>query len=411
MAGSRYRWVVLAVGTAAQATVAVALFSVAVLAPELRADFDLTLAQTGVVLAALGIGMTPALLPWGLFADRAGERVVLPIGLGASGLVLARAGSANGYGELVLLLAVAGALMASANAASGRAVMHWFAPGERGLALGIRQSSVPIGGLVAAIALPPLADGKGLTWTYAAIGIACVAGAVAGALLLRSPALPATTRPARPRAARRTLRRPALWLVSCGSALFLFAQTATLSFTVLFLSDERGMSPHAAALVLAAMQVIGVALRIGVGLRSDRVGSRIVPLSRLALVISASFVVVAATTRAPLLVLVPVLVVAGGISMSWNGLAFVSAAEIAGPHATGAAVGLQQTLLGVVGIIAPIEIAAVISASSWDVAFFTSGLFPLLGWLLLRPLTRAGTRPRSGAEPAAAAISPSRPAR
>ena len=331
MAGAGYRWVVLAVGTSAQATVSVVLFSVAVLAPELRADFDLSLAQTGVVLAALGIGMTPALLPWGLFADRAGERVVLPLGLAGAAVVLARVGSADGYGELVLLLVVVGALVGSANAASGRAVMHWFAPGQRGLALGIRQSSVPIGGLVAALGLPPLADAKGLTWTFAALGVACALAAVAGALLLRSPAQPVAARPARPRAARRTLRRPALWLVSCGSALFLFAQTATMSFTVLFLSDDRGMSPHAAALVLAAMQVLGVGLRIAVGLRSDRVGSRVVPLSRLALVISASFVVVAATTRAPLTVLVPVLVVAGGIAMSWNGLAFVAAAEIAGP--------------------------------------------------------------------------------
>jgi sugar phosphate permease len=411
MTGSRYRWVVLTVGTTAQATVAAVLFSVAVLAPELRSEFDLTLAQTGVVLAALGIGMTPALLPWGLLADRAGERVVLPLGLGAAGFVLARVGGADGYGELVALLALAGALTGSANAASGRAVMHWFAPGERGLALGIRQSSVPIGGLVAAVCLPPLADAKGLTWTYTALGVACAAAAVAGALLLRSPAHVPATAPTRPRAARRTLRRPALWLVSCGSALFLFAQTATMSFTVLFLSDDRGMSPHAAALVLAAMQVIGVGLRIAVGLRSDRVGSRVVPLSRLALVISASFVVVAATTRAPLIVLVPVLVVAGGIAMSWNGLAFVAAAEIAGPHATGAAIGLQQTLLGVVGIIAPIEIAAVVSVSSWDVAFLTAGLFPVLGWALLRPLAQTGRLGHAGAEPASAAISPSRAAR
>ena len=126
--------------------------------------------------------------------------------------------------------------------------MHWFAPSQRGLALGIRQSSVPIGGFVAAIGLPPLADAKGLTWTFAALGVACALAALAGALLLRSPARPVVARPVRPRAARRTLRRPTLWLVSCGSALFLFAQTATMSFTVLFLSDDRGMSPHAAAL-------------------------------------------------------------------------------------------------------------------------------------------------------------------
>ena len=108
--------------------------------------------------------------------------------------------------------------------------------------------------------------------------------------------------------------------------------------------------------------------------------------------------------------LVPVLVVAGGIAMSWNGLAFVAAAEIAGPDATGAAVGLQQTLLGVVGTIAPIEIAAVVSASSWGVAFLTAGLFPVLGWALLRPLARTGRLGPAG-EPASAAISPSRAAR
>ena len=239
--------------------------------------------------------------------------------------------------------------------------------------------------------LPALADAKGLTWTYTALGVACALAALAGALLLRSPSQPVAARPARPRAARRTLRRPTLWLVSCGSALFLFAQTATMRYTVLFLSDDRGMSPHAAALVLAAMQVLGVGFRIAVGsARPRRLAGR--PALALALVISVSFVVVAATTRAPLTVLVPVLVVAGGIAMSWNGLAFVAAAEIAGPHATGAAIGLQQTLLGVVRMVAPIEIAAVVSASSWDVAFFTAGLFPLLGFALLRPLTRAGGR-------------------
>ena len=140
--------------------------------------------------------MTPALLPWGLFADRAGERVVLPLGLAGAAVVLARVGSADGYGELVLLLVVAGALLGSANAASGRAVMHWFAPGQRGLALGIRQASVPIGGLVAAVGLPALADAKGLTWTYTALGVACALAALAGALLLGA-------RPSRSRLDRR----------------------------------------------------------------------------------------------------------------------------------------------------------------------------------------------------------------
>ena len=56
------------------------------------------------------------------------------------------------------LLVLAGALGASVNAASGRAVMGWFHARERGLALGIRQTAIPIGGAAAAAGLPWLAS-------------------------------------------------------------------------------------------------------------------------------------------------------------------------------------------------------------------------------------------------------------
>jgi sugar phosphate permease len=391
VSGARYRWVVLAVGTFAQATVSAIMFSVAVLAPELRTHFDLTLAQTGVVLAALTIGMTPALLPWGLFTDRVGERIVLPLGLGLSALFLGRVGAAAGFEELVGLLVATGLLSASANAASGRAVMHWFAASERGLALGIRQSSVPLGGLFAALALPPLADAVGLGWTYVVLASACVTAALGGATLLRNPRRGAEpTRPAT--AAGKTLRNGSLWTISSGSALIVVAQTATMSFTVLFLSEGRHLSTHAAALVLAASQVLGVSFRILAGHWSDRRGNRIVPLCRLAVVIAASLAVVAALAQAPLWFLVPVVILAGGIGLSWNGLSFVAAAEIAGPAATGAAIGLQQTLLGIAGILTPIGFAALVSATSWRTAFLAAGLFPLAGWALMHPLAAGRSR-------------------
>ncbi len=389
--GDRYRWVVLAVGTAAQATVSIVLFSVAVLAPELRSEFGLSLAETGVVLAAAGLGMTPALLPWGLLTDRLGERVVLPLGLGLAAPVLARVGSAASLPELVILLALAGALIASANAASGRAVMQWFAASERGLALGIRQSSVPLGGLVAAVALPALAAATGLGTSYVAIGAACGLGAMTGAILLRSP-VPEKASPRRRQGGHRVLRYRGLWIVSFAGGLLIFSQTATMSFTVLFLNEARGFSTHTAALVFACSQVVGMVLRIVVGLWSDRRGTRVAPLRILALAIAGSMAAIAAVATCPLWLLVPVIVIAGGIAMSWNGLAFTSAAEIAGVEAAGAAIGLQQTMLGLAGIVAPVAFAAVVSSASWALAFLAAALFPILAWALLRPLTRSSSR-------------------
>src|ERR1044072_1747659 len=132
MESTRYRWVVLGVGTAAQATVAASLFSVAVLAPQLRAHFDLTIAQTGIVLAAIGIGMTPTPLPWGLPPDPGGGAAGAPPRAAPAGAAVARTRSCA---PLTLPLVAAGAPSASVNAASGRAVMQWFAPSQRGLAL------------------------------------------------------------------------------------------------------------------------------------------------------------------------------------------------------------------------------------------------------------------------------------
>jgi sugar phosphate permease len=264
-----------------------------VLAPQLRTHFGLTLGETGVVLAAVSIGATPTLLPWGLLADSIGERIVLATGLAAGAGALAGAAFAGSYATLVLLLALSGATSASVNAASGRAVMQWFPRSERGLALGIRQANVPIGGLFAALALPPLVDAAGLRAALLVLAAGCGAGAFAGALLLRDPdSREEATELSRP------LRDPKAWLISGAGGLLLVGQTATMSFTVLFLHSARALSTAAAAAVLAASQVLGVGFRIGAGHWSDRLGARIVPLRRLALGIAATLAIVASVAHA-----------------------------------------------------------------------------------------------------------------
>jgi MFS family permease len=88
----------------------------------------------------------------------------------------------------------------------------------------------------------------------------------------------------------------------------------------------------------------------------------------------------------PVWLLVPVIALAGGLSMAWNGLSFTTAAELAGRVRSGAAIGLQQTVLGGAGIVSPVIFAAVVSATSWHAAFAVAAVVPLVGAFVLLPL-------------------------
>ena len=368
----------LAAGTAAQASFSTISFAVAVLAPALRERYDLSLTQIGVVLAAEWIGLTFALLPWGFAVDRWGERWTLAGGLTACAAALAGSAYATSFLWLVLLLGLAGVAGGSVQSGSGRAVMRWFAADERGFALGVRQTAVPVGGGVAAVVLPALGGSKAGFLFLAGF---VLAGALAGALVLRS----GEGEHLDVEDVETSLRDRALWLVCGASGLYLVAQIATMSFLVLFLVDDRDWSAGSAAGVLAAGQVVAAALRIGVGRWSDALRSRLRPLRIVGVAIAAALGLVAVLTDAPGWLLVPVLVATTGLSMAWNGLSFTIAAELGGRR-SGAAIGFQQTVLSAVGVGAPIAFAAAVSLASWRVAFGLAALFPLVGWWSLGSL-------------------------
>jgi len=378
----RYRWLILAAGTLSATSLSAVQIGIAAITPALRTHFQLSLAQIGIVLGATNVGMTLTLLPWGILTDRIGERRAIATGLSGAAVALALAATVGSFGALVVALVATGAFGASVNSASGRAVMHWFGREERGLALGIRQAAIPLGGFAGALVLPQLVQSGGVRAAFVALAVNSAVWAALAAVVLRERRVDEAvaeefTSP---------LRDPRMWLLCWASALVLAGQLAIMAFVVLFLHDARGLSTAKAALVLAVVQVGGAVLRIAGGRASDRAGRRIPLFRRLGAALALALAVAAALVDAPLVLLIPVLVVAGSLGMSWNGLSFTAAAEAAGPRRSGASIGFQQTVLAIGGIVVPIAFAAVVSHSSWRVAFAASGACALAGALALRPL-------------------------
>jgi len=405
----RYRWVVLAAGTFSQASFSCTTIGLPALSVALRAHYGLTLSETGVVLAGTGIGMLFTLLPWGLLADRLDERWVIAAGLTGAAASLFATAETGSFGGLVAGLVAVGALGASVNAASGRAIMGWFPRSELGLALGIRQTAIPIGGAVGAALLTVLASAGGTRLAFMVLGAACACGALVAAAFMRGA--PAHEAPAdTPVRSRGPLRERPLWLLAGGTGLYLTAQIGLTTFVVLFLHDDRHVSKGAAGTVLVAINVLAIGARIGAGFLSDRLGTRLRPLRAIGLLVAAGSAAIAVLTQGPLPLLVLLFLATGMLSMSWNGLSFAAAAETAGAGRTGAALGFQQTILGLVVAAFP-PLFAVVADSSWRLAFVVAAAGPLLGTALLRLVPdarspRPARRPGRSATPRAARRTP-----
>jgi MFS family permease len=119
----RYRWTILALGTAAQTAYSGVFLGIPILAPALRTEYDLTLPEVGLVIAAVNVGSVVTLLPWGLLADRLGERYVLGTGLLGASLALVVAAFAPSLAVFVAAIVLGGALGAGSRSVS--AALRW----------------------------------------------------------------------------------------------------------------------------------------------------------------------------------------------------------------------------------------------------------------------------------------------
>jgi sugar phosphate permease len=389
-----YRWVVLGVGGFGAAAFAALRMGLPALTPAVREEFGLGLAQVGLVFTAVSIGVLLTLVPWGALTDRVGERPVMTVGLAGTGAALGAAAFAPTFATLLAGLLVAAMFGASVTGASGRAVMGWFGRGERGLALGIRQMALPLGGALSSFALPPIVGAGGLRGALLCLGGLALTAAVAAALWLRDapPLIAGSAAAEYAAAAPAPMRDARQWRLGAASALLVVAQTSLLGFLVLFLVDERDLSVALAAALLGAAQLGGALARLAVGRRSDKAGARVPLLRGIALRNAALVALVAALASAPGVLLYPVLAAASVSVMGWNGLAFTTAAELSGRVRAGTAMSLQNAIVSAGGALGPALFGVVVEATAWPLAFALAALAPALAFVVLAPLEREEER-------------------
>ncbi len=369
----------LATSVIAQGSSSMAMNGPAFLIPTLHSREGFSLVDAGTVAAAPLVGVMLTLVAWGWCVDRLGERFVLLAGLIGTVVAGGIATQMEGVLGLGAALLVAGCFSASTASASGRLVVGWFPPEQRGTAMGIRQMAQPLGVAVAAVTMAVLADRHGVSVALAVPVVACALAAVLVASFVVDP----------PRPARGTVpspnpyRIPFLWRIHAVSVLLVVPQFVIWTYGLAWLIDERGWSAGAAGSLMGVGLLAGGVGRVGAGWLSDRVGSRVAPLRWIAVAAGVTMGLLAVSAEQEWAVAALLLVVANLVTVADNGLAFTAVAEYAGPFWSGRALGIQNTSQFVAASAGAPLTAAVITAWGYGWAFGLAVLGPLLAYSLI----------------------------
>ena len=372
------RWSMLAVALGSTLFANVFINGVAFLIPTLQSQRGLHLASAGLVAALPSFGMVVTLIAWGYIVDRFGERIVLAVGSALIAAATFGAASVHSLPAIGAFLFVGGMAAASSNSASGRLVVGWFPPEQRGLVMGIRQTATPLGVGLGALVIPQLAQAYGVSAALLFPAVLCALAAVFSAVGVLDP-----PRSNRSEAPATELANPyrnssVLWRIHAVSVLLVVPQALVWTFTLVWLMTDRGWSAASAGAMVTFAQILGAGGRIAAGRWSDKTGSRLRPIRTIAIGAAIAMGLLALTDQLDSPLSVVVMVIASVITVSDNGLAFTAIAEIAGPFWSGRALGTQNTSQLLTSGIVPPLFGGLIAAAGFPLAFAVCAVFPLI---------------------------------
>lgn len=385
----------LAVTITIQALVSLASLAAPVMAPAAARTTGLAAEMVGLFVGIVYATASLSSLVSGDMVRRWGAIRMSQVSLLLCALGLTAA--ATGTPAMILLAAVLiGLGYGPVTPASSHILVRTTPRHRMGLTFSLKQTGVPLGGMLAGLFLPPLIGGLG--WQMAALVVAglCVVAAMVTQSIRaqldddRDPAR-AISAKAPLRALQLVLATPAIRDMGVCSFFFGAMQLCLTTFLVIYLTTAQGMGLALAGTILAVAQVAGVAGRIGWGWLSDRFipPRRLLGLLGLAMG-AAGITFAAAGTTWPVAAFMLLAAIFGASAIGWNGVFLAEVANLApaGQAATVSGASLFITYAGVV--VGPPAFAQVVARTdSFSVAYLAIGsVMVLVGLFLI--LTRSG---------------------
>jgi MFS transporter, ACS family, hexuronate transporter len=377
------KWRVLALMTFAQAGASVVQQALGSLSPALVETFALSKAQLGIVFTAMMLGSMVFAALAGALTDRWGERRMVFLAGVLMALALAAAGMWPSYPWLVACMALFGVGYAASTPAGGRAILSWFKR-DRGFAMGIRQTGVPIGGLVGALTLPVVSAHAGLraAFLYAAVLVTVPTLFAYFGYRGAKDDVPSTlTFAAVGRGMRELLREPRVFALMATCMVLVGSQVAMNAFVAITAVNVVGTSAFVGALALACGQAAAGVGRLAWGYMSDRVfhGERLIPFAIIAVLAALAAGTLGLLGHGAVAVLMFATALLGFSGAGWNGLFSAALAEVGGADRAASAIGIGLTGIFLASAISPSAFGVLADHTTLHVAWRVVSALALLG--------------------------------
>ena len=348
-------WWSLAVTTAIQAMVSMALLTLPAMAPVAAQGLGVPPALVGAYVALCYLAAMLSSLIGGTLVRRLGAIRVSQLGLAlcAIGLLLCAVPwlPAVALGALCIGAGYGPITPASSHLLALTTPAHRMA-----LVVSIKQTGVPAGGMLAGALVPGLSLWLGWQGT-----LAVVAGVCAVCAVLSQPlraALDADRQPSQAlalgalfRPVGMVLGHRSLAVLAACSFLFSAVQVSVTAYMVTYLNGSLGMTLLAAGAALSVSQLAGVVGRIAWGAVADRgLGPRNTLMLLAVLMIVGSVLTALLQPGWPTALIWAIVALLGASAIGWNGVYLATVARQAPPGQAATATGgtLMFTFMGVV---------------------------------------------------------------
>ena len=327
------------------------------LIPFFQPELKLTYSEVGSIMTFMYLGAMLMSVPAGWLTDYMGIKKTIVYAELITGGFVALIGLGWNYGSIIFFVFLVGIGYGISNPPTTKGIMVLFQQRNRGLAMSLKQTGVPLAGALAAAVLPLLALFSSWRVSFVAAGIVV---SVMGMLshIIYQPQLEHSSLPYGNRQKadwKKIIFNKNVVFLSIAGAFCSLLQVSLFTHTALYLIDAQKFELLQATFTLTLMSLGGIVGRVFWGTVSDRLfkGSRRIVLQIIVSIIFGIALILGLHIELPSYLLVIIFFLLGTSAIGWNGVFHALIGEISEEALVGQVTGVTMIIVFLGGLTGP----------------------------------------------------------